>query len=60
MHNGTPDPDLCPSPEALLAAAAQEGRGRRQIAAVSDALGFPHQSHFATTFRPLVGMTPRA
>jgi hypothetical protein len=33
---------------------------RRRIAAVSDALGFPHQSHFATTFRALVGTTPRA
>ena len=32
---------------------------RRRIAEVSDALGFPHQSHFATTFRALVGMTPR-
>jgi AraC-like DNA-binding protein len=27
---------------------------------VSDALGFPHQSHFATTFRALVGLPPRA
>jgi AraC family transcriptional regulator len=32
---------------------------RHRIAEVSDALGFPHQSHFATTFRALVGMTPR-
>jgi AraC family transcriptional regulator len=31
---------------------------RRTIAEVSDALGFPHQSHFATTFHTLVGMTP--
>jgi AraC-like DNA-binding protein len=33
---------------------------QHQIAEVSDALGFPHQSHFATTFRALVGVTPRA
>jgi len=32
---------------------------RRRIADVSQELGFPHQSHFATTFRALVGMTPR-
>jgi AraC family transcriptional regulator len=31
---------------------------RRGIAEVSDALGFPHQSHFTTTFHTLVGMTP--
>jgi AraC-like DNA-binding protein len=31
---------------------------RRKIAEVSDALGFPHQSHFTTTFHTLVGMTP--
>jgi two-component system, OmpR family, sensor histidine kinase KdpD len=31
MHHGTPDPDLRPSPEALLAAAEQEGRGRLKI-----------------------------
>jgi AraC-like DNA-binding protein len=30
---------------------------RRKIAEVSDALGFPHQSHFTTTFHTLVGMT---
>jgi AraC family transcriptional regulator len=33
---------------------------RHKIAEVSDALGFPHQSHFTATFRALVGMTPRA
>jgi AraC-like DNA-binding protein len=33
---------------------------RRRIAAVSDALGFPHQNHFATTFRALVGLPARA
>ena len=33
---------------------------RRKIAEVSDALGFPHQSHFTTTFHTLVGMTPGA
>jgi AraC-like DNA-binding protein len=27
---------------------------------VNDALGFPQQNHFATTFRALVGTTPRA
>jgi AraC family transcriptional regulator len=32
---------------------------RRRIAEVSYALGFPHQSHFTTTFRALVGMTRR-
>ena len=32
---------------------------RRRIAEVSYELGFPHQRHFATTFRTLVGMTPR-
>jgi two-component system sensor histidine kinase KdpD len=31
MHHGTSDPDLRPSPEALLAAAEQEGRGRLKI-----------------------------
>ena len=31
MHHGTPDPDLRPSPEALLSAAEQEGRGRLKI-----------------------------
>jgi two-component system sensor histidine kinase KdpD len=31
MHNGTPNSDLRPSPEALLAAAQQEGRGRLKI-----------------------------
>jgi hypothetical protein len=31
---------------------------RRKIVEVSDALGFPHQSHFTTTFHTLVGMTP--
>ena len=33
---------------------------RRKIAEVSDALGFPHQSHFTATFHTLVGMTPGA
>jgi AraC-like DNA-binding protein len=33
---------------------------RRRIAEVSDALGFPHQRHFATVFRTSVAMTPRA
>jgi AraC family transcriptional regulator len=33
---------------------------RRKIAEVSDALGFPHQSHFTATFHTVVGMTPRA
>jgi len=33
---------------------------RRRLTEVSNALGFPHQSHFATTFRTLVGMMPRA
>jgi AraC family transcriptional regulator len=32
---------------------------RLRIAEVSQELGFPNQSHFATTFRALVGMTPR-
>jgi AraC family transcriptional regulator len=32
---------------------------RRRIADVSQDLGFPHQRHFATVFRTLVGMTPR-
>ena len=32
---------------------------RRRIAEVSQELGFANQSHFATTFRALVGMTPR-
>jgi len=32
----------------------------RQIATVSDALGFPHQNHFTTVFRTLVGTAPRA
>jgi len=31
---------------------------RRKIAAASDALGFPHQSHFTTTFHTLLGRTP--
>jgi two-component system, OmpR family, sensor histidine kinase KdpD len=31
MPHGTPDPDLRPSPEALLSAAGQEGRGRLKI-----------------------------
>ena len=31
MQHGTPDPDLRPSPEALLSAAEQEGRGRLKI-----------------------------
>jgi AraC family transcriptional regulator len=31
---------------------------RRKIAEVSDALGFPHQSHFTATFHTLVGITP--
>ncbi len=34
--------------------------GRRRVAEVSYELGFPHQSHFTTVFRKLVGMTPRA
>jgi AraC family transcriptional regulator len=33
---------------------------RRKIAEVSDALGFPHQSHFTATFHTVVGMTPGA
>jgi AraC-like DNA-binding protein len=33
---------------------------RRKIAAVSDALGFPHQSHFTATFHTVVGITPGA
>jgi AraC family transcriptional regulator len=32
---------------------------RHRIAAVSYELGFPHQSHFTTIFRKLVGTTPR-
>ena len=32
---------------------------RRRIAQVRDAPGFPHQRHFATVFRTLVGMTLR-
>ena len=32
---------------------------QRRSAAVSEALGFPHESHFTTIFRALVGMTPR-
>jgi AraC family transcriptional regulator len=32
---------------------------RRRIAEVSQELGFANQSHFATTFRVLVGMAPR-
>jgi AraC family transcriptional regulator len=32
---------------------------RCRIAEVSDALGFPHQSHFTTTFHRWVGTTPR-
>jgi AraC family transcriptional regulator len=32
---------------------------RRRIAEVSQELGFANQSHFATSFRVLVGMTPR-
>jgi AraC family transcriptional regulator len=31
---------------------------RHRIAAVSYELGFPHQSHFTTIFRKLVGTTP--
>jgi AraC family transcriptional regulator len=31
-----------------------------RIAEVSYELGFPHQSHFTTVFRKLVGTTPRA
>src|ERR671937_2560951 len=31
MPNGKPEPDHRPSPEAFLAAAAQEGRGRLKI-----------------------------
>jgi AraC family transcriptional regulator len=32
---------------------------RCRTAEVSDALGFPHQSHFTTTFHRWVGTTPR-
>ena len=32
----------------------------RRIADVSQEVGFAAQRHFATTFRTLVGMTPRA
>jgi AraC-like DNA-binding protein len=33
---------------------------RHRVAEVSYELGFPHQSHFTTVFRKLVGVTPRA
>jgi AraC family transcriptional regulator len=33
---------------------------QRKIAEVSDALGFPHQSHFTATFHTVVGITPGA
>jgi AraC family transcriptional regulator len=33
---------------------------RRKIAEVSDALGFPHQSHFTATFHTVMGITPGA